>query len=218
MPVSSWAYNAILPATPVAHQNLLADKGKTAWCKEGIAGRGVFLDYRRWAESEVIQEDLLSNFEIPLSGLKACAKSQNVTFKEGDILIIRSGWTKGYLALDEAGREAWAERIPVLAGGMATTMEMAEWIWDNGFSAVAADTIAFETQPFRTNGEPGGLEMTQLHEILLGGWGMPIGEMWDLETLSEECAAQGRYEFFLTSMPLNIPGGIAGPANVMAIF
>jgi hypothetical protein len=47
---------------------------------------------------------------------------------------------------------------------------------------------------------------------------MPIGEMWNLEDLSEECARQGRYSFFLTSMPLNIPTGIAGPANVLAIF
>jgi len=45
-----------------------------------------------------------------------------------------------------------------------------------------------------------------------------LGEMWNLEDLSEECARQGRYSFFLTSMPLNIPGGVAGPANVLAIF
>ena len=47
---------------------------------------------------------------------------------------------------------------------------------------------------------------------------MLIGEMWDLETLSEEYEKLGQYSLFLTSMPLNIPGGIAGPANVMAIF
>lgn len=42
--------------------------------------------------------------------------------------------------------------------------------------------------------------------------------MWDLEELSKICAEQKRWSFFLTSMPLNVPNGIAGPANVTAIF
>ena len=42
--------------------------------------------------------------------------------------------------------------------------------------------------------------------------------MWDLEDLSEECDSQQRYSFFLTSVPLNVPAGVAGPANVLAIF
>lgn len=45
-----------------------------------------------------------------------------------------------------------------------------------------------------------------------------LGEMWDLEELSKICAEQKRWSFFLTSMPLNVPNGIAGPANVTAIF
>ena len=48
-----------------------------------------------------------------------------------------------------------------------------------------------------------------LHEVLLSGWGMPIGEMFDLEALSAECAKQGRYEFFLSSVPTKVPNGVA---------
>lgn len=44
------------------------------------------------------------------------------------------------------------------------------------------------------------------------------GEMWDLERLSAACVKHKRWSFFLTSMPLNIPGGVAGPANVIAIL
>ena len=32
---------------------------------------------------------------------------------------------------------------------------------------------------------------------------MPMGEMWDLERLSEICASTGRYSFFFTSWPIN---------------
>lgn len=57
-----------------------------------------------------------------------------------------------------------------------------------------------------------------LHDTLLGLWGTPIGELWDLEELSEECKRQNRWTFFLTSSPLNIAGGVASPPNALAIF
>lgn len=47
---------------------------------------------------------------------------------------------------------------------------------------------------------------------------MPIGECWDLEELSRTCQALGRWSFMLTSQPLYVPGGVASPANAMAIF
>jgi hypothetical protein len=75
-----------------------------------------------------------------------------------------------------------------------------------------------------------------VHEYLLAGWGMPIGlffsphkisclirllslgEIFDLEALSKICQELNRYSFFLTSMPLNMPGGVSSPPNAMAIF
>jgi hypothetical protein len=44
------------------------------------------------------------------------------------------------------------------------------------------------------------------------------GELFDLEALSKICAELGRYSFFVTSMPLNMPGGVSSPPNAMAIF
>lgn len=117
----------------------------------------------------------MENHEISLQELKACAAYESVEFNEGDILIVRSGWTKAYLELDEQGRRDWAARTPPRLGGVATTKEMAEWLWDSGFAGVASDATAFESLPFKPEGEPGGLEKISLHEVLLGGWGMPIG-------------------------------------------
>lgn len=45
-----------------------------------------------------------------------------------------------------------------------------------------------------------------------------IGELFDLEELSKTCKRLERYSFFLTSMPLNMPGGVSSPPNAMAIF
>ena len=48
-----------------------------------------------------------------------------------------------------------------------------------------------------------------LHEILLAGWGMPIGELFNMEILADYCKRIGRWSFFLTSEVCNVPGGVA---------
>jgi len=40
----------------------------------------------------------------------------------------------------------------------------------------------------------------------------------DLEKLSEECKRQGRWSFFVASVPCYVPGGVASPVNGVAIF
>ena len=57
-----------------------------------------------------------------------------------------------------------------------------------------------------------------MHEVLLAGWGCPIGELFDLEKLSEHCAKEKRWSFFVTSEVVNVPGGVASPPNSLAIF
>lgn len=57
-----------------------------------------------------------------------------------------------------------------------------------------------------------------LHPILLAGWGVPIGELFDLEALAETCKRRSRWSFFITSVPLNYRGAVASPPNALAIF
>jgi hypothetical protein len=47
--------------------------------------------------------------------------------------------------------------------------------------------------------------------------GMALGELWWLDDLAADCDQDGVYEFFLTSAPLNLPGGIGSPPNALAI-
>lgn len=44
------------------------------------------------------------------------------------------------------------------------------------------------------------------------------GELFDLETLARTCEELQRWSFFVTSVPLNMPGGVSSPPNAMAIF
>lgn len=57
-----------------------------------------------------------------------------------------------------------------------------------------------------------------LHEFFLAGWGLPIGEWFDLRQLCAECDRLNKYTFLFTSMPLNVVGGIASPPNAQAIL
>lgn len=45
-----------------------------------------------------------------------------------------------------------------------------------------------------------------LHEYILALWGMPLGEMLDLEKLAATCREKNRWFFFFTSAPANCPG------------
>lgn len=68
---------------------------------------------------------------------------------------------------DEQKKSYAAQETPQHAG-VEPSMELLEWVWDNGISAVASDAISWEVFP-----QLGDLS---LHEYFLAGWGMPIGE------------------------------------------
>jgi len=192
--------------------------GTHSWCDKGIAGRGILLDYLRWAQSQNKHYDILKNHAITAEDLQACAKAQNVVPREGDILFLRTGFKVGYEALSKEERTEWAHNKPTIWTGIETSAKTARWLWDTGFAAVAGDQPGWEKFPIWTTPDVGGLGDMSLHEVLLGGWAMPIGEYFSLEELGEECARQGRYSFFVTSMPLNVPGGVGSPPSALAIF
>jgi hypothetical protein len=56
-----------------------------------------------------------------------------------------------------------------------------------------------------------------LHNRALPLLGLPLGELFVLAPLAEDCARDGRYEFMLVSAPMLLVGGIATPPNAVAI-
>lgn len=89
--------------------------------------------------------------------------------------------------------------------GVEPTEEILEWLWGNQFAAVAGDSPSFERSPVgRGENEDDVPPPVVLHQWLLGGWGMPIGEMFDLEALAKHCRDCGRWSFFLSSVPLKV--------------
>lgn len=181
----------------------------------GITGRGVLLDYAQWAATKHLEIQPLSSTPITVESLEAMVKDFQIEIHPGDILLIRSGFTAAYNELNEQERINLAQRPSPDFIGVEATENMLRWLWKYQFGAVAGDAPSFKRAPIRG---PHADPRYNLHEWVLAGWGCPIGELFDLERLSQHCRATGRYTFFLSSVPLKVPGGVASPPNAIAVF
>jgi len=147
-------YNGVLPKT----QDLVQPFGShdidkaiptlNHWHdRGGLVGRGVLLDYRAYAEAKGIKYDCFDSHAISVQDLEAIAKHQGTTFKFGDVLIVRSGYT------EDLGAASGDQQDKLLGTGKAIgiegTVEAAKWFWNHHFAAVAGDAIAFEAMPPR---------------------------------------------------------------------
>lgn len=180
------------------------------WARRGIAGRGVLIDFPRFAAQHGIVFAPEERYEITAGQLQAAADWQGLQFQVGDILLVRTGWVGWYESLNEAQRIALAQPDALKVSGLEQSEDSLRFLWDNHFAAIGCDNPPFEAYP----PDP---EFGMMHETIIGLWGMPIGEMFQLDALAEACAADQRYEFFFTSAPLNKLGGVASPPNALAI-
>lgn len=171
----------------------------------------MLIDYLSWAEKRGIQVDGLSQQAVSLDDVQAIARECKIDFQPGDIFFLRVGLTKTWDAMDNAQKAAYSQQSMPKHAGIEQSERVLRFMWDNHFAAVASDAVSFEVFP------PLNPEF-DLHHHLLAGWGVPIGEMFDLEELAETCQRLGRWTFFVSSSPLNCARGVSSPPNCMAIF
>lgn len=55
------------------------------------------------------------------------------------------------------------------------------------------------------------------NQVAIPNIGLILGEMFDLEGLAADCAADGVYEFLVVAAGLPITGGVGAPVNPIAI-
>jgi kynurenine formamidase len=207
-PEDGW-YNGVRDAEIVAGGGKL---GIENIARRGIAGRGVLLDIERCLVSSGRPLNYASSTLITVDDLEACREAQGVEVREGDILLVHTGWLRWYREqTTPAVREALSDRAQLEAPGLGPAFEMAEYLWNLHIAAIAADNPALEAWP--PNPATGGF----MHWKLIPHFGMPIGELWWLADLADDCAADSISEFFFTSAPLNVPGGVGSPPNALSI-
>ncbi|WP_344417730.1 cyclase family protein [Pseudonocardia ailaonensis] len=194
--------------------------GVGKWAERAVAGRGVLVDLAYHYEMVGEPLDVGVGTAIPIEDVVAAADRQGVDFRPGDVLMLRTGWLRGY----REGRAVLRGAQP----GLLQSHETLSWLWDNQIAAVVADNPGVEvmppdpSSPFAAEfGEPRdareAVQAGMMHPHLIALLGFLVGELWDLEALAADCREDGIWESFVTIKPLHLTGGLGSPANAMAI-
>jgi hypothetical protein len=203
------------------------DHGIDHWARRGLVGRGVLADIGRWREAQgrpIVHDEPDA---VTPDELLACLAEQGTQVEEGDVLCVRFGWIEWYERQD-ADKRAWlADRATFRSAGLHPGEETCRTLWNLHIAALACDNPGVEVFPRgallspehaeAAKADPRRVHEVFAHTILLPMLGLPLGEMFFLDDLAADCAADGRYEFLFTSAPLQLPHGVASPPNALAI-
>jgi len=176
-----------------------------------FVGRGVLIDAFGFRKKQGRAVNALAKDVYSLEELQGAIKAQGTTLNPGTILLVRTGWMESYENLSADEKAAVAPMDKLSSMGIEASREMAAWLWNQRVAAIGTDCPAVEAFPFNF------MDEGALHYRALPLLGLPLGELFVLAPLAEDCADDGRYEFMVVSAPLNLEGGIASPPNAVAI-
>ncbi|KDN72172.1 hypothetical protein CSUB01_12167 [Colletotrichum sublineola] len=171
--------------------------------RKGISGRAIFIDWYAWAQKHELDVDAFTSYEVPFSSLIEALNEQGLSkdiFRPSDNVVIRFGYLSQYESMSSEKRESLDNHYKTNKPdniGIKPSRDLLEFLWDNKIAAICGDTRSLEVWPCKD-------EKWHMHEWLLAGWGMPIGELFYLEDVSQLCSSLGRYIFFLSSSPMNV--------------
>ena len=162
-----------------------------------IVCRGVLLDVPALLGSAQLEPA----HAITAEELERCCERQGVEVREGDAVLVRSGWPVG----------RWQD--PVAFVGHATGVpgpdeSAARWLASRRIRVTGADTIAYEWL-----GPGAGHSLLPVHTILLVEHGIHIIEVMDLEALARDRV----HEFRFIAAPLKMVGATGSPVRPLAL-
>jgi kynurenine formamidase len=167
--------------------------------KDSLVGRGVLIDVLAYKGGT-----LPAGYVITRADLEGALEKQGTEVHPGDIVLVRTGYVGGYYQIEEP-----AARFQYLRGSQAGIgRDVVPWIHEKQIAAMAADNLGLEAVPIPAD---------SVHGAMLKDLGVYMGEIWWLDDLAADCAADGRYAFFLAAQPLHIPGAVGSPLNPVAI-
>ncbi len=201
------------PESKEARQSIREALGVHRWASKGIVGRFVLLDIRAMADDEGWNLDPSGSTRIGVDALERCCSKQRVALRQGDIVLLRTGWLGWYESLDYEARKILASQDSLCSPGLQQSEEVARWFWDQGVVAIAADNPAVEAMPFDLGSATGFL-----HYQLIALLGFALGEFFVLDPVADACRQISCYEGLFVSVPLNLRGAAGSPSNAVAII
>jgi kynurenine formamidase len=183
------------------------------WARHGMAGRAVVLDVAGAMRDAGRPYPPGESVALGVEELELARRRAGVEFAPGDTILLHTGFAAWYLEQPQRAKDAMPANLA--APGVAHTEAVCEYLWNSHAAAIGSDTFAVEVWP--PDPDPAARPMGFAHQVLIGQFGMALGELWWLQDLVNDCAADGVYEAFFVAAPLNAPGGIGSPANAVAI-
>jgi kynurenine formamidase len=177
-----------------------AAKNSISMLAASVVTRGVLLDI----PGALGLDALPPGYMISSVDLQRALEEQRVEVRSGDVLLIRTGhmgairksgsWN-GFTYADEPG----------------PGLDCLPWFHEHEIAGVASDTWAFEAIPSGTS------IWLPVHAAGIVHMGLLVGEIFHLDALAADCAADGVYDFFFSAPPLPITGAVGSPVNPIAV-
>lgn len=164
-----------------------------------IMTRGVLLDLARAKGVD----RLAAGTVIGGDDLDAALAATGLTVEPGDALLVRTGQMA---LLAEERRDDYRIQAPGFGVGAA------RWFREHDVALVANDTYAFEIYPPEHPAAMMAVHMLDLRDI-----GLTQGQLWFLDDLAADCAADGVWEFQLSATPLPVVGAVSGMVAPVAV-
>ena len=156
-----------------------------------MVGRGVLLDLPRALGVDWLEP----GHAIGAAELERAEAHARVTVGPGDFVFVRTGAMASSRA---AG--AWGDYAGGDAPGLG--LDSVAWVAGRDIAAIASDTWGLEVRPNETP------DVAQpLHIVFIVHMGLWLGEIFDLDPLADDCAADGAYEFMFCGPPLPVHPG-----------
>jgi kynurenine formamidase len=159
-----------------------------------LLGRGVLLDVAAFLKLDRLKP----GHAISDAEMDACARAEGVAVRDGDVLLVRTGY--GACWNDEA--------VYMMCAGVGRSGSL--WAAAHGVMAVGADNLAWDTLEER---DPDTNSTLFAHMELLQRRGIYILENLNLEALS----VARIYTFAFLGIPLKLRGATGSPVRPLAL-
>ena len=186
----------------VKHTDIVSPTGAKKFGMEKvppIVTRGVLVDMVAYKGRNLEPREA-----IYLDDFKACLKKEGVELREGDAVIVHTGWMR-----------LWnVDNKTFLTSHPGIEQDVARYLVEKGIVGIGTDQWATEVFPHENF--PGTGFFIPVHVILLGN-GIHLFQCLVTEELAKACAEDGKYEFFFSFTHPKLKGTVQGIGQPIAI-
>lgn len=172
-----------------------------------IVTRGLVLDIARLKGVDALDE-ISPGYAITADDLDAACEQAQVQPEAGDVILVRTGQMRHYLAGD---RTRYTVGTDFSQPGLS--VDAVPWIREYDLAGAFVDTYAYEAFPPT---QPDWSDCLAVHLLQIRDMGLLQGQNWDFEALAVDCAEDGVSEFLLVAAPEPIVGATSAPVVPIA--